>query len=81
MATPSGYHYPPLDEARFFRLAEAFDAIPDDPEHRLRRDIWRRLNALDDRKLQRTAAANEAYEFAETTRRIAKDVTLLGESC
>ena len=47
-----GMPYPPIpNEERYTQLAEAFFAIPATPDSRLQRDIWNRMNALNQKKL------------------------------
>ncbi|KIW04084.1 uncharacterized protein PV09_04901 [Verruconis gallopava] len=63
MAMPwEGYQHPPFDEDRFNRLVQAFNAIPNTPDARLKRDIWHRLNALNRKKLDRMERENRRYE-------------------
>jgi hypothetical protein len=56
------FQHPPLDEERYTRLLEAFYSIPYTSENRLRRDLWRRLNALNQQKLRRMDKANKLLE-------------------
>jgi len=66
-----GVPYPPVpNEDRYTRLAEAFLAIPATPDSRLQRDIWNRLNALNQKKLK--ALRKQAMVRAKREQRAAE---------